>query len=59
MTEKNTLKKKMRRLSSPYKKSTAYVKYGDTDQEIKSPSTFWRTEIRYFAKYQMAKFQSK
>lgn len=55
MTEKNNLKKKMQALSSPYKLTDVYLKYGDLKQDKFSPSTFWRAEVRYVQKYQYAR----
>ena len=55
MAEKSKLKKKMQALSSPYKLTDAYLKYGELKHDKPSPSTFWRAEVRYVQKYQYAK----
>ena len=50
---------KMRILGTPYKRSSAYKIYGDRPQELPERSIFWETSIRYFEKYEHAKFQTK
>ena len=56
--DKNSFKEKLISLGRPYKRSSAYKVYGDTPQENPERSVFWENSIRYFEKYQHAKFQS-
>ena len=59
MSNLSGMKKKLRRLGAPYKKSSAYEKYGDLKQESNEASSFWKTNIGYIEKYEHAKFQTK
>lgn len=52
------MKKRLRILGTPYKCSSAYKIYGDRPQELPERSIFWETSIRYFEKYEHAKFQN-
>lgn len=54
----SSFNEKMRILGTPYKCSSAYKIYGDRPQELPERSIFWETSIRYFEKYEHAKFQN-
>lgn len=54
----SSFNEKMRILGTPYKCSSAYKIYGDRRQELPERSIFWETSIRYFEKYEHAKFQN-
>ena len=59
MGDLSSFKKKMRRLGTPYKRSSAYKIYGDRPQELPKRSVFWETHIGYMEKYEHAKFQKR
>ena len=47
----SNLKRKMKSLGRPYKKSTAYKKYGEPNGE-RPKSTFWSPKVRFVVKYE-------
>ena len=47
----SNLKRKMRSLARPYKKSTAYKKHGESKGE-RTKSTFWDSKVRFVVKYE-------
>ncbi len=55
MSETTNLQKKLKRLSDPYKVSSAYKKYGEPNKDCNNASSFWKAKVGYVVKYEYEK----
>ena len=51
MKELSDFQKNLKQLNAPYKKSEAYVVFGDNNSKGENVSSFWNTDAGYVPKY--------
>ncbi len=52
------LKKRLKQLNAPYKKSKAYETFGDVDASNDKASVFWNSKVDYVVKYENARIDN-